>query len=95
MCAFNGDLVRDLAAQFLALAEKQGDDGAADGWTSANGHFLAAIRETLPKDERILIVRSPYTIHVNIARLTARFGHDIRVAILSLSVVGTVATWLS
>ena len=40
--AFNGDVVRELAAQFLALAEKQRATSPAHGRASSDGHFLAA-----------------------------------------------------
>ena len=36
--AFNGDVVRQLAAQFLALAEKQGGAGPAHDRASHHGH---------------------------------------------------------
>ena len=39
--AFNGDAVRELAAQFLALAEKQGATVPAHDRASPHGHFLA------------------------------------------------------
>ena len=38
--AFNGDVLRELAAQFLALAEKQESDSPAHDWASPHGHFL-------------------------------------------------------
>ena len=37
--AFNGDVMCDLAAQFLALAEKQSATVPAHGWASPHGHF--------------------------------------------------------
>ena len=39
--AFNGDVVRELAAQFLALAEKQGATSPAHGRASPHGYFIA------------------------------------------------------
>ena len=38
--AFNGDAMRELAAQFLALAEQAESDGSADDRASPHGHFL-------------------------------------------------------
>ena len=40
--AFNGDAMRELSAQFLALASKQRCDRSADEWASHRGRFLAA-----------------------------------------------------
>ena len=40
--AFNGDAVRELAAQFLALAEKQGRHSSAHDRASPHGYFLGA-----------------------------------------------------
>ena len=40
--AFNGDWLRELAAQFLALAEKQGATVPLHDRASPHGHFLAA-----------------------------------------------------
>ena len=42
--AFNGDLIRDLAAQFLALAEKQGDDRPTRDRASPHGGVPGAYR---------------------------------------------------
>jgi class 3 adenylate cyclase len=41
LVAFNGDVIRDLAAQFLALAKKAGDDCPADDRASLDGQFIA------------------------------------------------------
>ena len=38
--AFNGNALRDLAAQFLALAEKEASDSPPHDWASPDGHFL-------------------------------------------------------
>ena len=65
--AFNGDVVRELAAQFLALAEKQGATVPL-----MIGHRLMGIslllRETSRKAERISIRRSRFTILPSIVR---------------------------
>ena len=43
LAAFNGDVLRELATQFLALAEKRGDDTAHD-WAPPHGYFIAVHR---------------------------------------------------
>ena len=74
--AFNGDAVRELAAQFLALAEKQGATAPL-----MIGHRLMGVsllaRETSRKAERILIGRSRFMILPNIARWRRRFSQTI------------------
>ena len=60
--AFNGDAVRELAAQFLALAEKQGTTVPLMIGASPHGYVIAAARETSRKAERISIRRSRFTI---------------------------------
>ena len=42
--AFNGDVIRELAAQFLALADRQPTIPAARGCTSPDGFFLVIYR---------------------------------------------------
>ena len=65
--AFNGDVMRELAAQFLALAEKQGATVPL-----MIGHRLMGIpcctRETSRKAERTSIRRSRFTILPSIVR---------------------------
>ena len=92
--AFNGDVMRELAAQFLALAEKQGATvplmiGHRLMGTSllltgdiaeGRAHFDQAIALYDPAEHR---------------PLATRFGQDVRVAILCLSVAGSVVAWLS
>ena len=92
--AFNGDVMRDLAAQFLALAEKQGATvplmighrimGVSLLFTGdiaeGRAHFDQAIALYDPAEHR---------------PLATRFGQDVGVAILILSVVGSVVAWLS
>ena len=88
--AFNGDVVRELAAQFLALAEKQGATVPL-----MIGHRLmgipCCIRGTSRKGERISIARSRFTILPSIVPLATRFGQDARVAILSFR---SLALWM-
>ena len=92
--AFNGDVCRDLAAQFLALAEKQRATGPAHGWASPHGNFLAAYRGhrgrpgTLGSGDRAL--RSGRASSAGDAIWPRRWGGS-----LILSVVGSVVAWLS
>ncbi len=88
--AFNGDACRDLAAQFLALAEKQGANvplmighrlmGTSLMFTGeitqGRAHYDQAIALYDPAEHRAL---------------AARFGQDVRVAILSYR---SLALWL-
>ena len=72
-------LMRDLAAQFLELAEKQGATGSAHGRPSPHGHVLAAVPATSWKPSTF---RSGIALY-NPAEhrpLATRFGLDIRVA---------------
>ena len=66
--AFNGDVVRELAAQFLALAEKQGTTVPLMIGTSSHGYFLAAYGRHRGKSERTSIARSRFTILPSIVR---------------------------
>ena len=43
---FNGDAIRGLAAQFLALAEKQRTTSPAYDWASLDGQFLNVTGES-------------------------------------------------
>ena len=93
--AFNGDVMRELAAQFLALAEKQGATvplmiGASPSWAfpwlftgdiaEGRAHFDQAIALYDPAEHR---------------PLATRFGQDVEVAILSCRSMGSVVAWLS
>src|SRR5262249_42629024 len=79
--AFNGDVLRELAAQFLTLAEKQGTSGLP-----MIGHRLLGISLLATGDiaegrahlDRALALYDP-TEH---RRLATRFGQDSRVSIL-------------
>ena len=92
---FNGDAVRELATQFLALAEKQGATSPAHGRTSPDGDVFvvdaAILREGRAHFDRAIALYDP----AEHRPLATRFGQDVRVAILSLSVVGSVDAWLS
>ena len=66
--AFNGDVLRELAAQFLALAEKQRATAPADGRASPHGHFLGLHGEHCGRLERTTIRRSRFTILPSIVR---------------------------
>ena len=66
--AFNGDVMRELAAQFLALAEKQGATVPLMIGHRLMGDFLDCVRETSRKAERTTIRRSRFTILPSIVR---------------------------
>ena len=88
--AFNGDALRELAAQFLALAEKQRNNRAAHDRASPHGRFLAAtgdIVEGRAHFDRALALYDP----AEHRPLATRFGQDVRVAILSYR---SLALWL-
>jgi predicted ATPase len=79
--AFNGDLLRELAAQFLILAEKQGTSGPLlIGHRLLGNSFLATgdIAEGRAHLDRALALYDP----AEHRRLATRFGQDVRVAIL-------------
>jgi predicted ATPase/class 3 adenylate cyclase len=80
--AFNGDVLRELAVQFLALAEKQGTTGPLMIGHRLLGNCLLAtgdIAEGRAHLDRALALYDP----AEHRRLAARFGQDARVAILS------------
>ena len=66
--AFNGDAVRELAAQFLALAEKQEGDSPAHDRASPHGHFLAVHGRHRGRPGASTIRRSRFTILPSIVR---------------------------
>jgi predicted ATPase len=79
--AFNGDVLRDLAAQILTLAEKQGTTGPLLIGHRLMGHALTAtgdIAEGREHLDRALALYDP----AEHRRLATRFGADHRVAIL-------------
>ncbi len=88
--AFNGDICRDLAAQFLTLAEKKRATGpllmahAIMGHTSLNGGDFNKAREHYDKG---IALYDPSEHRP----LATRFGQDIQVAILSYR---SLALWL-
>ena len=80
--AFNGDALRTLSAQFLALAEKQGATvpvmmgNSITGFSSlVTGHFAQSRRHY----DHALALYDP-AVH---RPLAMRFGQDVRVALLS------------
>jgi predicted ATPase len=88
--AFNGDLIRELAAQFLALAEKQGTTGPL-----RIGHFFTGVslmstgdiaQGRVHLDRAIALYHNPAA-----ADYARRFGIDTRVSVLSYR---AVALWM-
>ena len=80
--AFNGDVMRELATQFLALAEKQGATVPLMIGHRVMGISLLStgnITESRTHFERAIAQYDP-VVH---RTLTTRFGHDNRVAVLS------------
>jgi predicted ATPase/class 3 adenylate cyclase len=87
---FNGDVVRELAAQFLALAEKQGTTGPLMIGHRILGSSLLAtgdIAEGRAHLDRALALYDP----AEHRRLATRFGQDARAAILSYR---SLALWM-
>ena len=81
--AFNGDVMRELAAQFLALAEKQGTTAPLLIGTSRDRYFPAAYRQTLRKVGNISTAANALYDPAEHRPLATRFGVDARVSILS------------
>jgi class 3 adenylate cyclase/predicted ATPase len=80
--AFNGDLMRELAVQFLALAEKQEATGPLMIGHRLMGHSLAStgdIARGRTHFDQSIVLYDPVEHRV----LATRFGQDVRVAILS------------
>ena len=78
--AFNGDLIRELAAQFLALAEKQGTTGPL-----MIGHFFTGVSLMLTGDiaqGRVHLDRAIALYDPAAADNARRFGVDTRVSAL-------------
>ena len=74
---FNGDLLRPLAAQFLALAQKEGTTGSlltAHRAMGASLLYTGHVVESLPHLERTLALYNPAEHRV----LAVRFGQDAR-----------------
>jgi class 3 adenylate cyclase/predicted ATPase len=90
LVAFNGDVIRELAAQFLALAEKQGTTAPL-----MIGHRLMGSSLLLTGDiaegrahyDRAIALYNP----VGHRPLATRFGQDVGVAILSFR---SLSLWL-
>jgi class 3 adenylate cyclase/predicted ATPase len=82
LVAFNGDLIRELAAQFLTLAEKQGTPGPLMVGHRLMGTSLMCtgdIAESRAHLDRGVALYDP----IEHRPLATRFGQDGRVAILS------------
>ena len=88
--AFNGDVIRELAAQFLALAEKQGAIGLLMMGHRVMGHSLLSLGEIAESRihyDQAIVLYDP-TAH---RPLATRFGQDVRVAITSFR---SLVLWL-
>jgi tetratricopeptide (TPR) repeat protein len=88
--SFNGDASRDLAAQFLALAEKQGTTVLFSlGHRLLGASLLAAgdIAESREHRDRAIVLYNP----ADHRPLATRFGQDVRVSALSCR---SSAQWL-
>ena len=88
--AFNGDVCCELAAQFLALAEKQGGDRPAHDRASPHGQLLAAYgghRGRPGALDQAIALYDP----AEHRPLATRFGQDVEVACLSFR---SLALWL-
>jgi hypothetical protein len=80
--AFNGDALRDLAAQFLALAEKHGSPGPLVVGHRLMGHSLVSTGSMLQGRahfDKAVALYDP----IQHRPLATRFGQDIRVATLA------------
>jgi predicted ATPase len=87
--AFNGDLIRELAAQFLALAEKQGTT-----FPLMIGHFFTGVSLMLTGDiaqGRVHLDRAIALYDPAVADQARRFGVDTRVSALCYR---TIALWV-
>ena len=84
LVAFNANVVRNLAAQFLALAEKQKATVPLTVWASPHGHVFCCLRETSRKAERISHRRVRALRSAEHRPLATRFGHETRVSTLPI-----------
>jgi class 3 adenylate cyclase len=88
--AFNGDMARSLAAQFLALAEKQGATGPlmiGHRLTGTTLLYTGEVAQGRAHFDQVLALYDPTTHRP----LATRFGQDGRVAALSFR---SLALWL-
>ena len=83
MSAFNGDVLCDLAAQFLTLAEKQGATIPLMIGHRLMGRSLVSHRKCRGKVGRISIRAIALYDPAEHLPLATRFGQDVRVAVLS------------
>ena len=94
LVAFNGDAVRELATQFLTLAEKQGATVPLMIGHRLRGMSLLCtgdIAEGRAQFDQAIALYDP----AEHRPLATRFGQDVRVAILTYRSLGSVAAWLS
>jgi class 3 adenylate cyclase/predicted ATPase len=79
--AFNGDVMRELAAQFLALAEKQ---GAAVPLMVGHRNMGVSLLHTGDIDEALVHIDRATALYnpAEHRQLATRFGQDVRVALL-------------
>ena len=89
--AFNGGMMRDLAAQFLALAEKQGATVPLMVGHRLMGISLVCTGDIDGSAGCILIAHCALRSGSSIVRWRMRFGQDIRVAVLFYR---SLALWL-
>ena len=88
--AFNGDLCRDLAAEVLSLAEKQGDVVALMNGHNVMGTSLlltGEIAEARLHLDQAIALYDPAKHRA----LATRFGQDVRVAVLAYR---AIASWV-
>ena len=88
--AFHGDVMRELAAQFLALAEKQGATGpliTGHGLTGTSLLCTGIIAQSRTHFDRALALYDP----AEHRPLATRFGQDVRVTQLSYR---SLALWM-
>jgi hypothetical protein len=84
LAAFNGEVLRELAAQFLALAERQGAPAPLMIGHYMMGSSLAATGDVAPGRAHYDQAFVLYDPAVNRPLVTRFGGADVRVAILSL-----------
>ena len=87
--AFNGDVIRELAAQFLALAEKQRGDSSAHDWASPMATALLHTGDIADGRAHLDQAIALYDAAEH-RPLATRFGQDVGVAILSFR---SLALW--
>ena len=94
LVAFNGDVACDLAAQFLALAEKQRATiplMVGHRLVASSSQYTGDIVDGRAHYDQALALYDP----AKHRSLATRFGQDIRVMVLSLRSTRLVDAWLS